>query len=69
MIVIKTFEIDSTKNFDNDIIKLTEEIKNGFTITQIERLSSIKAFWPYDQPDLKITLVNKVASNESKPYK
>ena len=44
MIVIKTFEIDSTKNFDNDIIKLTEEIKNGFTITQIERLSSIKAF-------------------------
>ena len=66
MIVIKTFEINSTKNFDNDIIKLAEEIKNGFTITQIEKLSSIKAFWPYDQSDLKITLVNKVASNESK---
>lgn len=66
MIVIKTFEINSTKNFDNDIIKLAEEIKNGFTITQIERLPSIKAFWPYDQPDLKITLVNKVASNENK---
>lgn len=65
MIVTKTFEINSLKNFDNDIIKLAEEIKNGFTVIQIERLSSIRAFWPYDQPDLKITLVNKAASNES----
>jgi len=65
MIVTKTLEINSTKNFDNDIIKLAEEIKQGFTITQIERLSSIKAFWPYDEPDFKITLVNKAASNEN----
>jgi len=66
MIITKTFEISSW-NCDEDILEIAEDIKKGYTLKQIERIGSIKAFWPYKEPDIKITLVNKAASikNES----
>ena len=60
MIITKTYEITSY-NCDNDIIEIAEEIKQGYTLSQIERISSIRPFWPYAQPDVKITLINKEA--------
>ena len=66
MIVIKTFEINSS-NCDKDILEIAEEIENGYTVLNIERIGSMKAFWPYVDPDIKITLGNKAAiiKNES----
>lgn len=62
MIVTKIFEIDSF-NCDNDVLEIAEEIKKGYSIYAIERISSMKAFWPYKEPDIKITLINKVAKS------
>ena len=61
MIITKTYEISSF-NCDKDIIEIAEEIKKGYTISRIESITSIRAFWPFEQPDLKITLINEAAS-------
>lgn len=49
MIVKKTFEV-SAKKIDDVILELAEEIKKGWTITQIKRcdfeLSTRENWWP-----------------------